>query len=203
MIARIAAIFSQAFGLTFLAILAALHFLEPEFDPSWRMISEYALGRHGWLMSLAFFCWAGSVLCLTAAVWSGLASRLPRAWLLLVVGALVGAGVFRTNPILDDTPRLGHTLHAACGALVILTFPAGATLVTRGLPDRTPLETWATRATWLGLVGFFGSIAISRALHPGAGRVGPDVLLGWPNRAMVVLYLAWILVTARRAGSGK
>jgi hypothetical protein len=29
----------------FLTLLAALHFLEPEFDPSKRLISEYELGR--------------------------------------------------------------------------------------------------------------------------------------------------------------
>jgi hypothetical protein len=33
----------------------ARHFLKPEFDPSWRMVSEYAIGRWGWVMQLAFF----------------------------------------------------------------------------------------------------------------------------------------------------
>jgi len=54
-----------ALSVTFLALLALLHFLEPEFDPSWRMISEYELGRYGWLMTIAFFAWGGSVLILT------------------------------------------------------------------------------------------------------------------------------------------
>ena len=31
----------------FLFLLATLHFIEPEFDPSKRLISEYELGRHG------------------------------------------------------------------------------------------------------------------------------------------------------------
>ena len=39
----------------FLILLAALHFIEPEFDPSKCLISEYELGRYGWMMSLAFF----------------------------------------------------------------------------------------------------------------------------------------------------
>jgi hypothetical protein len=43
---------------------------------------------------------------------------------------------------------------------------------------------------------FAWSIIVSRALHPGAGRVGPHVLQGWPNRLMVVLYHLWILVIA-------
>jgi hypothetical protein len=46
----------------FLILLAALHFLEPDFDPSKDPISEYELGRCGWVMALAFFslglrCW--------------------------------------------------------------------------------------------------------------------------------------------------
>lgn len=40
---RIAAGLSVAF----LGFLLLLHILEPEFDPSWRMISEYELGRYG------------------------------------------------------------------------------------------------------------------------------------------------------------
>jgi hypothetical protein len=37
------------FSVTFLAILFLLHFLKPELDPSWRMISEYEIGRYGWM----------------------------------------------------------------------------------------------------------------------------------------------------------
>ena len=32
---------------TFMVLLTALHFIKPELDPSWRMISEYEIGRHG------------------------------------------------------------------------------------------------------------------------------------------------------------
>jgi hypothetical protein len=39
-----------SFGLvaTFMGLLAVLHFLEPEFN-SGHLISEYQLGRHGWI----------------------------------------------------------------------------------------------------------------------------------------------------------
>ena len=49
--------------LAFLTILSVLHMLEPEFNPP-HFISEYQLGRFGWLMSLAFFCpgWASLAL---------------------------------------------------------------------------------------------------------------------------------------------
>jgi len=34
----------------FFILLAGLHFIEPEFDPSKPLISEYQLGRYGWAM---------------------------------------------------------------------------------------------------------------------------------------------------------
>jgi len=40
-----------------LLLLASLHVLSPEFDPSWRMVSEYANGHYGWVLSLMFAAW--------------------------------------------------------------------------------------------------------------------------------------------------
>ena len=54
----------------FLAILSVLHVLEPEFNPP-HLISEYQLGRFGWLMSLAFFLSGG---CLARSFRSSKAS---------------------------------------------------------------------------------------------------------------------------------
>ena len=42
-----AALVSLALTPVFLGLLALLHVLEPEFAPSWRMISEYELGSVG------------------------------------------------------------------------------------------------------------------------------------------------------------
>src|SRR5262245_58400585 len=53
-------------GVAFLAILLLLHVLEPEFNPP-HVISEYQLGRFGWLMSLAFVCLGAASLALFPA----------------------------------------------------------------------------------------------------------------------------------------
>ena len=53
----------------FFILLAALHFIEPEFDPSKRLISEYELGRYGWVMSLAFFSLGVGVLATLLSTW--------------------------------------------------------------------------------------------------------------------------------------
>jgi hypothetical protein len=54
----------------FLVLLAVLHILKPEYDPSWRMVSEYEIGRFGWAMQLAFFSLATASVSAIAAVWS-------------------------------------------------------------------------------------------------------------------------------------
>jgi hypothetical protein len=192
----------------FLAILSLLHFLEPEFDPSWRMVSEYEIGRYGWMMMLAFFCWGASVLALLAALWSSLRTiggMIGRWWLLLIGVALFGAGIFKTNAITDTTPSTANDLHTLCGAIVILTFPIAASVVARSLgrnhewaPARRQLL-WGTLLVWFGLLAFFASIVVSNIINPSAGRVGPEVLLGWPNRLMVITYNIWLIIVALRA----
>jgi len=204
---KIAALAAVAFSSAFLVILILLHFLEPEFDPSWRMISEYEIGRYGWMMTLAFFCWGGSVLSLLAALWPFLrtiSGKIGRWWLLLLGVALFGAGIFKTNAITDTTIRTANTLHTICGALVILTFPIAASLAARSLAQNEEWAVarrqllWTTLLVWLGMIVYFGSIIISNSINPTAGRVGPHVLQGWPNRFMVVFYNFWLILAALR-----
>jgi hypothetical protein len=207
---RMAVIFSA----TFLIILFLLHFLKPELDPSWRMISEYEIGRYGWMMSLAFVCWGSSVLSLLVALWHSLQTiggKIARIWLLLIGIALFGAGIFVTNPITDATVSTTNTLHTLCGAFVILTFPIVSSLVVGSLarneewsPARRLLF-WLEVLVWLSVLVFFGSIIVSNAINPSAGRVGPEVYLGWPNRFMVLIYNVWLItiaVNARKLSSG-
>jgi hypothetical protein len=53
----------------FFILLAALHFIETEFDPSKCLISEYELGCYGWVMSLAFFSLGVGVLETLLSTW--------------------------------------------------------------------------------------------------------------------------------------
>ena len=197
-----------AFSTIFLVILFSLHFLEPEFDPNWRMVSEYALGSYGWMMSLAFFCWGASIFSLLAALWPQLQSRagvVGRYWMLIVGIAPVGAGIFVTNPIIEPASTIGHSIHAICGAIMILTFPIAASLIAFALSRKAE---WAedkrlllgiSLLLCLSLFAFFGSIIVSRMINPDAGRVGHDIYLGWPNRINVLVYNIWLIVIALRA----
>ena len=197
-------------SVTFLVILGLLHFLEPEFDPTWRMISEYEIGAYGWLMLMAFFCWGAGVLAVLIALrpmLHTLGGKIGWGWLGLIGFALFGAGVFVTNAITDTTPNLSNTLHSICGAVVILTFPIASALIVGSLAQNKAWAAnrrrlfWVEVFVWLGMVAFFGSISVSRVINPSAGRVGPEVFLGWPNRVMVIIYHVWLIVVALGAKS--
>jgi hypothetical protein len=195
----------MVFSALFLLILVAEHFLEPEFDPKWRMISEYEIGRYGWLMRIAFFCWGAGMLFITLLAWVSAftpGGKVGRWWFIVIVLALFGAGIFKTNAITDNSSNRDNTLHSIFGTIVILTFPIASTLVGNSL-IHNPF--WAgfkaliivfTILNWLAMIGFFASIILSRKKDPTAGRVGPNVLLGWPNRFLVVVYNAWIIMLA-------
>jgi len=46
-------------SITAVVLFQAMLAIRPELHPSWQPISEYAIGRHGWIM-VAFFISAGS-----------------------------------------------------------------------------------------------------------------------------------------------
>jgi hypothetical protein len=199
------------FAAVFLVILFLLHFLKRELDPSWRMISEYEIGRFGWMMRLAFFSWGVSVLAMLITIWPSLqpvSGTISRWWFVLIGFALFGAGIFKTNPITEHTPNRVNTIHTLCGALVILTFPIAATLAVNSLLRNSlwsasqGLLIFATVLTWIGMVAYFASIIISGIINPAtvknasAEKFGPHVLQGWPNRFLVVTYMIWLIIIA-------
>jgi hypothetical protein len=192
----------------FLFLLATLHVVRPDVDPDWTVISAYALGEHGWMMSAAFASLGLAYASLVAAVWSHAHTRTGRLGLALLISCAVGlamAAIFPTDPITataDQATAQGH-LHGAGAALAGLT-PLAAILVTWGLsrnPEWSAIRRslWvATAIAWLGEGVFIASLA---AMVPADGRLGPDVFIGWPNRLMIVTYCVWLMVIARRAAA--
>jgi hypothetical protein len=189
----------------FLVLLAVLHILKPEYDPSWRMISEYEIGKFGWVMQLAFFSLAIANLSAIAAVWSQAKSIIGYIGLgLLLVAAtgLIIGGIFPSDPITTDPEAL-----SASGKMHIL----GATLGIPAMPVAVALVSWAlirrNRASanmrawlWLtvGLV-WLSFVALVFLAFVAKGTLGPDVLIGWPNRLFITGCSLWVMVVAWHA----
>src|SRR5262245_19779154 len=105
----------------FLALLAVLHIVKPEYDPTWRMISEYEIGRFGWAMQLAFISLSIASVGAIAAVGSKAKSIMGYIGLVLLLVAATGmiiGGIFPSDPITTDPDALSasgemHILRSA------------------------------------------------------------------------------------------
>ena len=201
-VARLASIVSLAAASLFLALLGALHFLKPEFDPSWRMVSEYAIGEHGWMMELAFLSLAISCAALAVALWRHLATIAGRVGLAMLIATAAGAilaAVFTTDPMTTSPAQrtLEGRLHEFAAMLDLI--PYAAIFIGWSLARRNP----AVRLRRM-LVGAAGVVLATTAvfvitiavLLPADGTFGPDVTIGWPNRIMIVSHVAWVMTLA-------
>jgi len=132
-ISRTAARLSFAGAATFVVLLATLHFIKPELDPSWHFISEYAIGNHGWIMVLAFLSLALSYVTLFLAIRSQIRTIVGRIGLALLLVSALGltiAAIFTTDPITasKDAVTTEGSLHNLGGTLGI-AMPFAAALI--------------------------------------------------------------------------
>lgn len=191
-VVAIAAVTALVAGGITVGLIAILHVLEPEYDPSWRMISEYSFGRYGWVMRLAFVTMAISPAATCVALWP-----FGGAWTIglaaVALGAL-GAAFIDADPIM--TPRAQATpvgrAHTVLGVVLLAGFPPAALFAGVGV---TPALGWmlaiASVVPWAGLVWFLIAAA------PAHGQGGsPEIRIGWPDRFCLLAYLAWVVLAA-------
>lgn len=199
---------SLASAATFLVVVAALHAIKPELDPSWRFVSEYAIADYGWLMMFAFLSLSLSCVTSFIAIRSQVETatgRIGLAVLLAVAAALAAAGIFAMDPITarpDELTTHGN-LHGLASMVGIPGLPIAALLVTRSLAVNQAWSSahrslrWTAHLTWITLLLMFGTIAVM--LPQSGGTFGPDVLIGWPNRLLVGAYSAWLIAVGWNA----
>jgi hypothetical protein len=202
-----AARLSFAGAATFAVLLAALHIIKPELDPSWHFISAYAIGEYGWIMVLAFLSLALGYASLFFALRSQLRTIAGRIGLTLLLVSALGltiAASFTTDPIRvsENAVTTEGNLHNLGGTLGI-AMPFAAALIGWKLA-RNPTWSLAKRpllwATGLALVAFLVSfVSLGVMVSRSGGEFGPDVLVGWPNRIEIVAYSVWLMVVSRQA----
>jgi hypothetical protein len=189
----------------FLVLLAVLHLLKPEYDPSWRMISEYEIGRFGWAMQLAFFSLAIAHVSAIAAVWSQVKSIIGYIGLgLLLVAAtgLIISGIFPSDPITTDPQALSASgkMHGLGGMLGVPVMPVAMALISWALIRRNQAWAGMRHSLWLtvGLV-WLSFAALVFLAFVAKGTLGPDVLIGWPNRLFIIGCSLWLMIVAWHA----
>jgi len=189
--------------------LAILHILSPEFDPSWRMVSEYANGQFSWVLSLMFVAWAISSWALAFTLWSRVKTTAGKIGLFFLIAAGVGeamASVFDIN----------HSLHGLASIIGIPSLAIAAMLISKSLIKDEAWSVarksllWTSNLTWVSIILMAVSFAILIAtytqaggdLNAGVATTLPDgviALVGWANRFLIVVYCAWVITVARQA----
>ncbi len=211
-----AAWLSIAAVITYQVLLIALIFIRPDLDPSCHTISEWAIGPHGWIMSLAFVISAASYGSLFVAIKSqvqGIWGKIGLGILLICTIGTVGVGVFTTDPMTvvsgpmtaENALSTTGTLHIIFDGSALMLLPFAALLLNLNLARKN--EAWATarRALlWtaglplLGLVGFVVHMAIF-LIPLGENAYGPGVPIGWPPRFLFLTYMVWLITLAWQA----
>lgn len=187
---------SFASGVATIVLLAALHFLSPEFDPSWRMVSEYALGDYGWVLSLMFLAWALSCITLFSTLRPQIQTvdgKIGLASLLISAAGMSMAAFFDIN----------HRLHGLATLIGNPPFLIAAVLISLNLV-RNPV--WAAKRQsllWMAILPWLSValvvIVMFVGLSQSGNEFGPGVPIGWPNRIAVLTYCGWLITAARGA----
>lgn len=188
----------------FVALLALLHFIKPEINPTWRFISEYALGKNGWLMNVTFFGWASAYLFLFFTLRKHLKTivgKIGLAMLLISATGLLLAGIFTTDPINAETHTISGTLHNLGGTLG-MAMPLSALFICIAI-WKNPLWVSVKRsvlwATIFALIGFIVSAgSLGYMFSQSNGKAGPDVWVGLPTRFEILTYCVWLITVSRQ-----
>jgi hypothetical protein len=190
-------------------LLIVLIFLRPDLAPSWHTISEWAIGRYGWVMSAAFLFSALSYAALSVMLKSqihGVPGRIGLGILLICVIGATGVGIFTTDPMPLRFPlSLRGTLHLIFGTGQLTLLPFAALLININLARKNKAWRRARRVLlWtagLPLLGFL-SFVIYTAIFVaplGPGAYGPGVNIGWPPRFAFFTYMLWVVMLGYEA----
>lgn len=201
-------ILSAGTGAAALLALLALHFLSPEFAPSWRMISEYATGRHKWAITAFFLLWGASSILMGIVLWDISFTTWSKVGVILLLLSGIGE-------IMGGLFDIKHKLHGLSFMIGVPTLPIGAVLLGHYLAGIGPLQEHSTliliasHATWVSVILMMASMGVMMSGFKKSGiPMGPDIppptsvppgvvaLAGWANRLLVLAYIGWVLVVA-------
>ncbi|HQW95471.1 MAG TPA: DUF998 domain-containing protein [Saprospiraceae bacterium] len=202
---------SITFGIISIACLFSLHFVSPEIKPNFRMVSEYALGNHKWLITLFFICWGLCSITSALMLWNMVTSGWSKFGVLLVfitgVGAIMGG-------LLD----VQHKLHGLSFGIGVPFLPIGSLIVTYHLLKNPEWHNnsfsllLSSHSIWISLLFMAGSMFLLLSSLKSAGIVYrpeypplaelPESVIGisgWANRLLVLCYISYPVLTAKNA----
>ena len=166
----------------FVATVATLHFVQPEYDPSHQLMSELALGPFGWAMVIAFVGLALAVFAVQAAISGAGASSWLRFVLSAAAASFLAAGIFP----LGVTSEIHIAAIATAFVLSVLAmyfFPSSAGRASAAAPRSI---------SWPLGAGVAASVALGHSLLP----------MGIGQRLAALCLIVWLIVLGWRFAAG-
>ena len=196
-------------GVISILSLVILHIVSSEFKPGFRMVSEYALGKHKWLLTLFFLCWGLCSISSGFVLWNVVTSGWAKFGVILLfvtgIGAIMG-GLFDVQ----------HKLHGLSFGIGVPFLPIGALLISYHLIQKSGWEEhssallFSAHSIWVSVVFMAVTMFLLFSSLKSTGIVyGPDSppftelpkgvigINGWANRLLVVCYIAYPILTAK------
>ncbi len=177
------------------AIIVALHFLNPGYDPMRQTTSEYVNGHYGYLMPTAFFSMSLASLTLVMALYMAMPSHArSQTGLLLMMIFGVQAIVAMFFPVnLQGAPITpSGRVHHILGLVGFLCLTIGVILISRSFKkDRNLYSLYrpATVMSWIIMVMFF---SVFLNLYAKSGFAGIS------QRILLVTLVTWFTLIAMR-----
>ena len=177
-----------------LVFLATLHILSPEFNPSSRMVSEYALGSYGWVLLLMFLTWALSCIALFFAIKSQITTiggKTGLAFLLLAAMGMIMGGLFDVN----------HDLHGLAAMIGMPSLPVAAVLISVSLSRNSSLAPARRSLLGTAILTWVSLVLMNVAIFTGfsqTGEANAGAWFGWANRFLILAYNIWLMTAAWR-----
>ena len=198
-----------AIGVISILCLLTLHFTSPEFKPNFRMVSEYALGKHKWLLTMFFLCWGLCSISSGFMLWNVVTTGWAKFGVVLLfvtgIGAIMG-GLFDVQ----------HKLHGLAFGIGLPFLPIGALLISYHLIQKTAWQNHSTllllsgHAIWISLILMaVAMVLLFSSLKANGIAIGPDAapmselpkgvigINGWANRLLVLCYIAYPILIAK------
>jgi hypothetical protein len=178
----------------FALAVIGLHFLRPDYDPSRRFISEYAVGPYGVVMRLAFFCLSAGSLALVISLYISIprSARSYTALILLFSWSICVfvAGIFPTDLVGSAETSSGN-IHDQASLIGFVSIVLASFFLLRFRKD----EKWKKyhRSSLLLSV-----IILVTFLAFMASIIMEFTFIGLIQRLFIILVLSWLIITARR-----
>lgn len=170
-----------AFG----AIILLLHALESESNPTEHMVSEYALGDHGFLLTTAAILLALGSAALAVGLQRALRPKPFTPTVLLAIwsaGAVI-AGLFNTDPKGTVETSTNGEIHTFAVSVAVLALTCAAFLFGQHFQRDANWRSKASATRWWALAMLLTTVATMLAAESEVGgivqRIWITVLIGW------------------------